>query len=58
MEERNGKGYLLARQLTFGGRVVTVRNENGLLVRARGSRVAHSRPEIKSDKTTQKGESL
>jgi hypothetical protein len=58
MEEVNGKGYLLARQLIFGGRMVTVRNENGLLVRARGSRVAHSRPEIKSDKTTQKGESL
>jgi hypothetical protein len=34
MEKLHGKEYLLARQVIFGGRLVQVRNENGLLVRA------------------------
>jgi len=58
VEEHNGKSFLLARQLIFAGRTVTVRSENGFLVRARASRVARSRPDSKSNKTTQKGESL
>jgi len=33
MEKRNGKEYLLARQVIFGGRQVQVRSENGFLVR-------------------------
>ncbi len=32
MQEINGKQYLLARQLIFGGRMVAVRNEHGFLV--------------------------
>lgn len=58
MEESHGKQYLLARQLIFGGRTVTVRNENGALARVRGPRMAHTKPENKNAKTTQKGESL
>lgn len=58
MEESHGKQYLLARQLIFGGRTVTVRNENGFLARARGPRMAHSKPVNRNAKTTQKGESL
>jgi hypothetical protein len=58
VEEHNGKSFLLARQLIFGGRTVTVRSENGFLVRARASRVARSRPDNRNAKTTQKGESL
>ena len=38
VEQLHGKSILLARQLIFGGRTVTVRNENGFLVRARGPR--------------------
>jgi hypothetical protein len=34
MEKLHGKEYLLARQVIFGGRLVQVRSENGLLVRA------------------------
>ena len=57
MEESHGKHYLLARQLIFGGRTVTVRNENGFLARMQGPRMAHSQPQ-RNAKTTQKGESL
>jgi len=52
MEDAHGKHYLLARQLTFGGRRVTVRSENGLLVRAHGARMAHSKPETRVEKTS------
>jgi hypothetical protein len=58
MEESHGKHYLLARQLIFGGRTVTVRNENGFLTRAQGAHVAHSKTDNRKAKTTQKGESL
>ena len=58
MEEAHGKHYLLARQMIFGGRMVTVRSENGFLVRARGPRMGRSNPDHKDAKTTQKGESL
>jgi hypothetical protein len=34
MKKLHGKEYLLARQVIFGGRLVQVRNENGLLVQA------------------------
>lgn len=58
MEDVHGKHYLLARQLIFGGRTVTVRSENGFLMRSRGPRMARSTPDNKTAKTTQKGESL
>jgi len=34
MEKIHGRNYLLARQLIFAGRLVTVRSERGLLLRA------------------------
>jgi hypothetical protein len=58
IEEQDGKSFLLARQLTFGGRMVTVRSENGFLVRARGSRAARSKPDNTNNKTVHRGESL
>jgi hypothetical protein len=58
MEQAHGKQYLLAREVIFGGRTVTVRNENGALVRTRGPRNARSKPVDSNAKTTQKGESL
>ena len=39
MEKLHGTSYLLARQLIFGGRLVTVRSERGFLLRAHSSRV-------------------
>ena len=38
--------------------MVTVRNENGFLVRARGPRLARSKPDNKDAKATQKGGAL
>jgi hypothetical protein len=58
MEEAHGKRYLLVRQLIFGGRMVTVRSENGFLVRARGPRMARSKPDNKEAKAAQKGGAL
>jgi hypothetical protein len=58
MEETHGGRYLLARQLIFGGHTVTVRSENGFLVRAREPRRARSKPDHKDAKATQQGESL
>jgi hypothetical protein len=58
VEQLHGKSILLARQLIFGGRTVTVRSENGFLMRAHASRSAHSRSDHKNATTTQKGESL
>jgi hypothetical protein len=58
VEQLQGKSILLARQLIFGGRTVTVRSENGFLMRAHASRSAHSRSDHKNATTTQKGESL
>ncbi len=57
MEEVRGKHYLLARQVILGGRMFTVRTENGFLARARVPRMAGSKPDNKA-KATQKGESL
>ncbi len=51
----NGKDYLLARQLTVGGRTLTVRNERGLLVYEPSARAARSRAKDKGDKTAQTG---
>jgi hypothetical protein len=53
----HGKDYLLARELTVGGRTVKVRSERGVLVLERSARAVRSRG-AKSAKTTQKGESL
>lgn len=53
METLHGKNLLLARQLIFGGRMITVRNENGFLVRAHAPRVARSTPAAQFEKTTQ-----
>lgn len=58
MEEVHGKHYLLVRQLIFGGGMVMVRSEHGFLTRERGPRRARSKPDNKSPKTMQKGESL
>jgi hypothetical protein len=41
MTTLHGKQYLLVRQITFGGRVVEVRNEHGALVHAHAPRTAH-----------------
>ena len=41
MEKRNGKAFLLARQVIFGGRLVQVRSENGFLVRAHTAQTHH-----------------
>ncbi len=48
-EEVHGKSVLLARQLVFGGREVTVRNERGFLVRPA------SHHKISNGKTAEKG---
>jgi hypothetical protein len=52
METIAGKDYLLARQVIFGGRLVTVRSENGFLVRAPNPRPARSKPESTTEKTS------
>jgi hypothetical protein len=54
----HGKTYFLARQLTVGGRTVTVRSERGFLVHEHSPRVARSRTEGKSGETVQKGREL
>jgi hypothetical protein len=43
METLHGKQILLARQLIFGGRIVTIRSPHGLLVRTQVRRAASSR---------------
>ena len=50
------KNYFLARQLTVGGRTVTVRSQRGFLVRQIAPRMARSRRDVKSDE--QKGSEL
>ena len=52
MNEINGKSYLLARQLIFGGRIVTVRSANGFLVRFHGSRTGRSNADSTTEKTS------
>jgi len=52
----HGKNYFLARQLTVGGRTVTVRSERGFLVHQGAHRPASSRRDVKSDE--QKGSEL
>jgi hypothetical protein len=51
-ETIRGKGYLLARQLIFAGRMLTVRNENGLLVRMPDPR-ARSKRDGRLEKTSE-----
>jgi hypothetical protein len=41
MEKLHGKEYLLARQVIFGGRLVQVRSENGLLIRVQKTAESH-----------------
>ena len=48
----HGKEYFLARQLTVGSLVVTVRSKHGLLVRGHSSLVLHSRRESRTEKTS------
>ncbi|MFZ0762201.1 MAG: hypothetical protein WAM69_19805 [Candidatus Sulfotelmatobacter sp.] len=55
MEKLHGKDYLLARQLIFGGRTVTVRSENGFLVGARSLRTARSTT-VKTSSIESKGD--
>jgi hypothetical protein len=52
----HGKNYFLARQLTFGGRTVTLRSERGFLAHQSAPRVARSKRDVKSDE--QKGSEL
>jgi hypothetical protein len=52
----HGKNYFLARQLTVGGRTVTVRSEQGFLVHQSAPRLARPRRDVKSD--GQKGSEL
>lgn len=54
----HGKDYLLARQLTVGGRTVTVRSEHGLLVRERVPGESRRERVRKSDKQAQTGSGL
>ena len=49
----HGKDYLLVRQLTVGGRSVTVRSKHGLLVHERPVVAQRSRPEGESSTTAQ-----
>ena len=49
----NGKEFFLARQLTVGGRTVTVRSPHGILVREHAPRAARSRHENKTAQTSQ-----
>ncbi len=53
IETLHGKDYLLAREVIFGGRQVTVRSENGFLVRVHNGRSARSKPESTTEKTSQ-----
>ena len=53
VEQLHGKSVLLARQLIFGGRTVTVRNENGFLMRAQGAHPARAKHEARVEKTSQ-----
>lgn len=48
VETIHDKSFLLARQLIFGGRAITIRNENGFLV---GTPVGHGRRATSSNKT-------
>jgi hypothetical protein len=48
----NGKEFFLARQLTVGGRTVTVRSPHGLLVRQITPRKARSTSENKTEQTS------
>jgi hypothetical protein len=52
----HGKNYFLARQLTVGGRTVTVRSQRGFLAHQSAPRVAGSKRDVKSDE--QKGSEL
>lgn len=43
MTEIGGKQYLLARELTIGGRTITIRNNHGFLAMSHGERVVSTR---------------
>jgi hypothetical protein len=49
----HGKNYLLARQVILSDRVITLRSENGFLVRTFGPRGSRSKPANRTQKTTQ-----
>jgi hypothetical protein len=54
METIRGKNYLLARQLIFGGRLVTIRNENGMPIRTgENARAKRSNTTLSSGKNSQ-----
>jgi hypothetical protein len=53
MVSLNGKEFFLARQLTVGGRTVTVRSPHGALVREHSPRATHSRHENKTAEISQ-----
>jgi hypothetical protein len=55
MERLHGRQYLLARQLIFGGRTVTIRSRAGFLLRAANSRHATSPRALKIAKSATYG---
>ena len=55
MQTLHGKEILLARQLIFGGRIVTIRSPHGFLVRAHATRRVVSSESEKSDRTSSNG---
>lgn len=55
MESLHGKQILLARQLVFGGRIVTIRSPHGFLVRAHATRRVVSSDSEKSDRASSNG---
>jgi hypothetical protein len=48
-----GKSYLLARQITFGGRMVVVRSENGYLTRSHSPRPSRTNAQNSLQRTTE-----
>jgi hypothetical protein len=55
MESLHGRQILLARQLVFGGRIVTIRSPHGFLVRAHATRRVVSSDSEKSDRAASNG---
>ena len=53
METTHNGRCLLARELIFGGRKITIRNENGLLIRGQDPRTKRYSAIVSSDKKSQ-----
>jgi hypothetical protein len=55
IETLHGKDVLLARQVIFGGRMVTIRGENGFLVREHNPRATRVKSENQTENTSRIG---